>query len=334
MSFCTACGHPRSGPVRYCTACGAPFNGAVSSETPVTEPPASTPPLSATDGLPDPLSAYRPPAPVQAGAVASQQPGGGVAEQNLYGDIPESHGEASGGSPEPSGTTSAEHRAEQTELPYFTPVQPGRNKRTLIAALMGVVVLAAGGGVAVWATHRHPARPSSLAAQAKHRPTSQTANGSSPSLTPSPTPSLISTPTPSPISNAGIVAVAPDVVQDLRTSRVETFLNSYFTAINDHSYRRYSTLLDRALRQGESAQDFYAGYNSTTDSKAMLTAISSIGPGSASAAVTFTSHQLPADSPSDTTCTDWNITLYLMQQGSRYVLRAAPSDYHAAYRAC
>lgn len=334
MSFCTACGHPRSGPVRYCTACGAPFNGAVTSETPVTEQPVSAPPLSATDRLPDPMPAYPPPASVQAGTVASQQPGGGVAGQNLYGELPESHGEGSGGPPERSGATGAEHRAERTEPPCLTPVQPGRKRKTLIAVLMGVVVLAAGGGVAVWATHRHPARPSSLPAQAKHRRTSQTANGSSPSLTPSPTPSIISTPAPSPISNGSIVAVAPDVVQDLHTSRVEAFLNKYFTAINNHNYRQYSALLDRALQQGQSAHGFYAGYNSTTDSKAMLTAISNIGPGSVGAAVTFTSHQLPADSPSDTACTDWNITLYLAQQGSRYVLRAAPSDYHAAYRPC
>jgi hypothetical protein len=88
------------------------------------------------------------------------------------------------------------------------------------------------------------------------------------------------------------------------------------------------------MRQDESASDFYAGYGSTTDSAAVLTAISATGSGSVGAAVTFTSHQLPADSPSGTACTNWSITLFLTQSGGRYVRAPSPPGYQAAYQAC
>ena len=88
------------------------------------------------------------------------------------------------------------------------------------------------------------------------------------------------------------------------------------------------------MRQDETTQEFYNGFHSTTDSRAVLSAISSISPGRVGAAVTFTSHQLPADSPSRTACTDWSITLYLRKQGGRYVLGPSPPGYQAVYQAC
>jgi len=93
-------------------------------------------------------------------------------------------------------------------------------------------------------------------------------------------------------------------------------------------------LLDRKMRRDESPQEFSSGFHSTTDSHAVLSAISGISPGQVDAAVTFTSHQLPTDSPSKTACTDWSITLYLRKQGGRYVLGPAPPGYHAVYQAC
>jgi hypothetical protein len=324
------CGHPRSSSARYCTACGAPFSDAVSTGTPVAEPPAAAPPLPVTDEHPDTVSAYRPPRPTQTGDVASQQPSGRIAEQDPFRDLYEPRSGERAGSAERFGMTAAEHRTESAEAQYLTPAPPTGRRKALVAVIIAVAVLAAAGGVAAWATHRHQARLSALPAQPKHRGTSQSANGSSPS----PTPSLTSTPSPSPTNNGSLVSVAPGVTQDLEASRVEAFLNRYFTAINGHNYREYLALLDQTKRQDESAHDFDTGYDSTTDSHAMLNAITSTGPGSVGAAVSFTSHQLPADSPSDTACTDWNITLYLTRQGSRYVLGPTPPSYHAAYQPC
>jgi hypothetical protein len=63
-------------------------------------------------------------------------------------------------------------------------------------------------------------------------------------------------------------------------------------------------------------------------------AISQPGSGLVSAAVTFTSHQLPSASPTGTSCTNWTIVLYLRQQSGRYLIGPAPPGYHAQYQAC
>jgi hypothetical protein len=51
--------------------------------------------------------------------------------------------------------------------------------------------------------------------------------------------------------------------------------------------------------------------------------------------VTFTSHQDPADSPDQSeSCTNWDISLFLAQGNSGYVIDPAPSGYQAAYQPC
>lgn len=115
---------------------------------------------------------------------------------------------------------------------------------------------------------------------------------------------------------------------------MESFLNSYFTAINGHDYQQYRALLDRKLRRDESLQAFTNGYSSTSDSAATLTSIYSVGGGEIGAAVSFTSHQSPAQSPTDTGCTTWDITLYLTPQDGHYLITPAPPGYHASYQPC
>lgn len=131
-----------------------------------------------------------------------------------------------------------------------------------------------------------------------------------------------------------MVSVSPDVAQDPDAPLVAAFLNGYFAAINAHNYKEYLALLSEPLQEAETARNFYAGYSSTTDSDAILSSISDTGPGSIGATVSFTSHQLPADSASDSACTAWNITLYLTQQSGRYLLGTPPSGYHAVYKPC
>jgi hypothetical protein len=126
----------------------------------------------------------------------------------------------------------------------------------------------------------------------------------------------------------------PGIGQNPDAARVEAFLRRYFTAINDHNYQQFQPLLSPAMQQDEPAAKFAAGYQSTSDSGAVLTAISGIGPGSVAANVSFTSQQLPTDSPTNSACTDWTITLYLSQHGSRYELEPPPSGYHAVDRPC
>lgn len=148
MSFCTACGRPRSGPGRYCTACGAAFRAAVSAD----------------------------------------RPAGEVAEQDPYGDLFEPSGGGSAGLPGWAGMTAADRgTAELRPPPRPAPLPPRRSRKSVVAVLVAVAVLAAGGGVAAWVTHRHHARlsaaPSAQLAPSgtPHRVTGSSSGSATPS---------------------------------------------------------------------------------------------------------------------------------------------------------
>ena len=365
MSFCTKCGHPRSGTAPHCTGCGAQFPAAVSNPAQVAEHGAITPPQPAIGDQPDTMTAFRPPdgriAPEPASADDTDRIAGAAVAHDPFGDLFAQPGGPGAGSPDRFGMAAADYGAGTADPPQAaaghgsstadpppaaSPPPPaiptrGGSRNVIIATVAAVAVLAAGGGALFWVTHRHHAKLSALQTHATaSTPVSRGASGGSsqpaqsPASSPAPTPAPSATATATPAVTGGFVAVAPNVAQDPAASPVETFLNSYFTAINDHSFRNYRRLLNAKMQQEESAHSFRSGYGSTTDSAATLTAISQLGPGLVSTAVTFTSHQLPADSPTGTACTDWSIVLYLHQQSGRYVLGPAPSGYHAQYQAC
>jgi hypothetical protein len=150
-----------------------------------------------------------------------------------------------------------------------------------------------------------------------------------------------SAPAPSPSdtspdsSGAGGVTVGAGASQDTDASSVADFLGQYFAAINAHDYQSYLSLLSPQVQQGLTQAQFEKGYRSTADSNETLVGISTAADGDLVAEVTFTSHQNPADSPDHSeSCTDWDITLYLAQGGSGYVIDPAPAGYHASYQAC
>lgn len=141
---------------------------------------------------------------------------------------------------------------------------------------------------------------------------------------------------PTPVtSSVGQVTIAADVSQDPDASSVATFLNQYFTAINNHDYQSYISLLS-PQEQSLTQQQFDNGYGSTVDSAETLLGISTAANGDLVASVTFTSHQNPADSPNQgESCTEWNISLFLEQDGGEgYLIDEPPSSYHASYNAC
>jgi len=159
MIFCTACGHPRTGPARFCTACGAPLPDAVSTEAPVAEPP---PPPSSRH-QPDTVGAYYPPgggqaAPEQPGTPAGQQSAGHAAEDDPFGDIFAPRGGERGAPPSRPGPADA-YQGYESAGPRDprTPTPRGGRGKAVLAVLAAVAVLAAGGGAAFWLTHRHQA---------------------------------------------------------------------------------------------------------------------------------------------------------------------------------
>ena len=148
---------------------------------------------------------------------------------------------------------------------------------------------------------------------------------------PGPLPTTPNTsPTPTASGNFR-VSVSPAVAGKPGVQQVVSFLQSYFTAINNHDYGKYASLVRPSLRPGPTA--FENGFGTVTDSNATLTGLVPYGTGVA-AAVKFTSNQSPSASPDGASCDAWHITLYLQPHGSSYRIGPAPLGYHARYRAC
>jgi hypothetical protein len=136
-------------------------------------------------------------------------------------------------------------------------------------------------------------------------------------------------------SGVGQVTITAGASQDANATSVAAFLDHYFTAINNHDYQSYVSLLSPQAQQGLTAAQFDKGYRSTADSAETLVGISAAANGDLTAAVTFTSHQNPAASPDQQeSCTDWNISLFLLQSAGGYLVDQPPPGYHASYHAC
>lgn len=245
------------------------------------------------------------------------------------------------GAPRPSRPGSPAPQAHESPRPSRrTGPARRRSVRPVIAVL--AVALAVGGitgFILIYAGHHSP---HTEAVRTSGNSTRVTAQASPGDTTPSEAdsaqdPSSSSPPSsPSPtVSSVGQVTMATDVSQDTDASSVAAFLNQYFTAINNHDYQAYTSLLSPQAEQGLTQEQFDNGYDSTVDSAETLLGISTATNGDLVASVTFTSHQNPAESPDgDESCTNWNISLFLEQDGGGYLIDEPPQSYHASYQAC
>ncbi len=129
------------------------------------------------------------------------------------------------------------------------------------------------------------------------------------------------------------VTLAPGVGQDPAAGPVQSLLASYFTAINEHRFSQYAQSFLPPVQHQLSAATFTAGYGSTTDTGITLVAITAARHGLA-ATVSFTSTQRSAPGANVTSCTDWDITLFLGRHGPGYLIGAPPPSYHAYHHAC
>jgi len=195
----------------------------------------------------------------------------------------------------------------------------------VIAAVVAMAVLAAG-GVAAWALIGHHA-PHPAAAPA----VSTSGIGQSGSPTASAPRQASTTPTSQLTAGSATVTIAPSAAQQSNAPQVAKFLETYFTAINTRDFGLDSSLFEPQLQP--TRQQFSQGYRSTSDSDITLTDLSVTATGLA-ATVSFTSHQDPSDSPTNSSCTAWDITLYLQPQGSAYLIVSPPAGYHAHYSSC
>jgi hypothetical protein len=306
MNFCTKCGRPRAGAAQFCTGCGAQLG-----TLPPVAAPATTEQARPT-GVPAQWPASVPP---QHGPAA-RQPGEAAPSDSASPDT------APLRIPAVQGGFGVGESAAGVPLRNSGSVPGRRGTGKAGFVLAGVLAVLLAGGAVVWAVTRHSGQAGRPAAGHVTRLAQGTPTRPEP------------TATPSPGFSSGLVMVAPGVPRGGAEPAVVTFLDEYFSAINNHDFQQYESLLDASLQQNETLAKFNAGYGTTADSGATLV---NLAPGSGSAVaatITFTSHQSAADSPTRTTCTSWQTTLYLHPQGLSYEMGVAPSSYPATYRPC
>jgi hypothetical protein len=323
MSFCASCGRQRVGTARFCGGCGAEFSDLPDAGD-QGQPPAEAAPHDPSTAPPDPFASWyqqKPPGsgndagstwePTQTVQTTPTQPAG----------YP------------PSGFTAANPFSAASPVtppaPPFSPGPPARppergGRRGLFIAVAVIVVLAAGGGAYALASSlgKHStAQPTvSASPSATSAPVSSAGASTSPSASPSPTLSL--------------VAVAPGVTTGAAGTQVETLLSHYFHGINTHSYAEYASTLNPEQLAKQPQSEFESGYSSTTDSGMTLTGLSDSGNGGLTATVTFTSRQAPAQSADHSPCNAWTLNLYLVPQGTGYLIGPAPSGYQPTFSDC
>jgi hypothetical protein len=116
--------------------------------------------------------------------------------------------------------------------------------------------------------------------------------------------------------------------------QVETLLSQYFDGINTHNYAEYAKTLTAQQQANEPQSAFDSGYSSTTDSGMALTSLSDGSAGGLTATVTFTSRQSPAQSVDKSACNAWTLNLFLVPEGTGYLIGPAPSGYQPTYSDC
>jgi hypothetical protein len=206
--------------------------------------------------------------------------------------------------------------------PPFPAARPPQEngRRGLFAVIAVVLVLAAGGGAYALASSlgKHPAAQPTPSATGQAGTASGQAGPASATASPA----------------ASLVSIGPGVASSAAEPAVETLLSRYFDGIDKHDYPEYAATLTPAEQAKQTQSEFDSGYATTTDSGMTLTSLTGDGSGSPVATVTFTSRQSPAKSVDGSACNDWTLSLYLVPQGSGYLIGPAPSSYKPSYSDC
>jgi hypothetical protein len=232
--------------------------------------------------------------------------------------------------PSPSGPGYPPSYGAQPGPPPGRKGSSGGRKAAFIVAV-ALVMLAAGGGAYALVsrsskqTAAPPARPTAVSSATPTAPSS--ASASSTPTAASPTPSATASSGPSLVSlGSGVAATGAEPA-------VETTLSRYFQGINTHNYAEYQSAHNPHEQAIESESDFNSGYGSTQDSGMTLTSLVSTASGE-SATVTFTSHQDKGTGIDGSACNNWQLTYFLVPQGTGYLIGPAPAGYKPVYSDC
>jgi hypothetical protein len=346
MSFCASCGRQRNDNARFCGGCGAEFSDSPAASGDQGSLAADDQPRDATrmEVAPE-VTRIEPPA-ARTDPFASWYQGGPQGVRNDAGSTWQPTQTVGATPAQPAGypssgfTPANPFSSANPVAPAAPPFAPGPpagppergGRRVLFTVLAVIVVLAAGGGAYALAT--------TLGKHASAQPPTQPTTGKSTSAASSPTagasqqassPAASASPTPSPALS--LVSIAPGGTTSAAEPQVETLLSHYFHGINVHSYPEYASTLNPQEQAKQPQSEFDSGDSSTTDSGMTLTSLSDNGNG-LTATVTFTSRQSAAQSVDNSACNAWTLNLYLVPQGTGYLIGPAPSGYQPTYSDC
>jgi hypothetical protein len=357
MGFCASCGRQRNETERFCAGCGTEFSapapatndpGVSAADAAPYDPPASAdvdPGITRVEpptAEPDPFASWyqQEPPGARADAGSTWQPTQTVTATPTQG----------AGYPSSDFTAGNPFSSANPVMPPGHPGQPaagppggppnggGRargGRRGLFMVVAVIVVLAAGGGAYALATtlgkHSAGQPAAGTSTQSAGSPATSLAGGATQRAS-SPATAASASPTPSPTPS--LVAISPGLPASAAQPQVETLLSHYFEGINTHDYAEYAGTLNPAAQAKQTESEFASGYSSTTDSGMTLTGLSDSGNGGLTATVTFTSRQSPAQSVDKSACNAWTLNLYLVPQGTGYLIGTAPSGYQPTYSDC
>jgi hypothetical protein len=198
-----------------------------------------------------------------------------------------------------------------------------------------LVMLAAGGGAYALVSrsnHNNTAQPPAPTVTARSSATASAQASASASAAPSA--SSTTSASASASATAGVVSLGPGLASNPAEPAVEQTLTHYFQGINTHDYAEYASSLDAQQQALQPESAFDSGFSSTSDSGMKLISLTSTGNGGLAATVTFTSHQAAGTGVDGSSCNNWTLTFYLVQQGAGYLKGAAPSGYQPTHSDC
>jgi hypothetical protein len=349
MSFCASCGRQRSGTSRFCGGCGAEFSDEAAAPdaqaaaghdatllavdpkgTHVDPPGPRTDPFASWYQQATPLVSQEPETNWQPTQTVQSGPTGAAAGYLPPPYPPPAQYPSSAQYP-PAAPPSFPPAAPPPMAPMAPPARGGGG-RWLFITVAVIAVLAAGGGAYALTTTLGKHSSSQSPTQPTVAASTPAAGGSTPAAPASSAAQSSGSPTPSP--SLSLVAISPGVAANTAEPQVETLLSHYFHGINTHSYAEYASTLNAAQLAKQSQSQFQSGYSSTTDSGMTLTGLTAGGSGDLTATVTFTSHQSPSQSVDNSACNAWTLNLYLVPQGTGYLIGPAPAGYQPTHSDC
>lgn len=117
---------------------------------------------------------------------------------------------------------------------------------------------------------------------------------------------------------------------------LQPLLQTYFTAINDKDYERWSSVVTYERQTNQPEQKWQQEFRTTKDGNIVMHRIEARGDGTARVLLTFTSTQDVADAPQELPrpCIHWNVVWAFSTEDGDWKLAAGPASASPQHEPC